>query len=100
MWRMMWSSGGRYVVLLKSTELGDGLNTKGKAVKKIVSQGANYARQILAARPFQLYVLCIFTYAEKFCLGWYDRRGVILSDDYDITDDLDILVNVILQLTT
>ncbi|KAG1884797.1 hypothetical protein F4604DRAFT_1574443, partial [Suillus subluteus] len=50
--------------------------------------------------PFQLYVLCIFIYGHKFCLGWYDRRGVILSDDYDIDDNLDILINVVLQLTT
>jgi hypothetical protein len=71
-----------------------------KSVKTIVSQGANYARLVLAARPFQLYVLCIFIYGSKFCLGWYDRRGVILSDDYDISDNLDILIKVILQLTT
>ncbi|KAG2336546.1 hypothetical protein BDR05DRAFT_107694 [Suillus weaverae] len=54
----------------------------------------------MAARPFQLYVLCVFIYGHKFSLGWYDRRGVIISDGYDILDNLDILVNVILQLTT
>ncbi|KAG1728435.1 hypothetical protein EDB19DRAFT_1832744 [Suillus lakei] len=69
-------------------------------VRHIVSQGANYARLIMAARPFQLYVLWIFIYGHKFSLGWYDRRGVIISDDYDIVDDLKILINVVLQLTT
>ncbi|KAG1720084.1 hypothetical protein EDB19DRAFT_1836220 [Suillus lakei] len=69
-------------------------------VRPIVSQGADYARLIMAARPFQLYVLCIFIYGHKFSLGWYDRRGVIISDDYDIVDDLKILINVVLQLTT
>ncbi|KAG2366070.1 hypothetical protein BDR07DRAFT_1480638 [Suillus spraguei] len=54
----------------------------------------------MAARPFQLYVLCIFIYGHKFSLGWYDRRGVIISYDYDIDDDLDILINAVLQLTT
>ncbi|KAG1830949.1 hypothetical protein DFJ58DRAFT_736804 [Suillus subalutaceus] len=69
-------------------------------VRQIVSQGANYARLILASRPFHLYVLCIFIYGPNFCLGWYDRRGVILSDDYHIDTDLGILINVVLQLTT
>ncbi|KAG2036491.1 hypothetical protein BDR03DRAFT_982941 [Suillus americanus] len=69
-------------------------------VRQIVSQGANYARLIMAARPFQLYVLCIFIYGHKFSLGWYDRRGVIISDDYDIDDNLNVLVNAVLQLTT
>lgn len=69
-------------------------------VRQIVSQGANYARLILASRPFHLYVLCIFIYGPNFCLGWYDRRGVILSDDYHIDTNLHILINVVLQLTT
>ncbi|KAG2065797.1 hypothetical protein BDR04DRAFT_1107862 [Suillus decipiens] len=74
--------------------------TRPTTVRQIVSQGANYARLIMAARPFQLYVLCIFIYGHKFSLGWYDRRGVIISCDYDIDDDLNILVNAVLQLTT
>ncbi|OAX34308.1 hypothetical protein K503DRAFT_869005 [Rhizopogon vinicolor AM-OR11-026] len=78
----------------------EGPNLKSKAVRTIVSQGANYARLILAARPFQLYVLCVFIYGPKFSLGWYDRRGVIISDDYDINGHLDILIRVVLQLTT
>ncbi|KAG2335520.1 hypothetical protein BDR05DRAFT_1006731 [Suillus weaverae] len=44
---------------------------KPTTVKQIVSQGANYARLIMAARPFQLYVLCMFIYGHKFSLGWY-----------------------------
>ncbi|OJA21145.1 hypothetical protein AZE42_10005 [Rhizopogon vesiculosus] len=78
----------------------EGPNPKSKAVRTIVSQGANYARLILAARPFQLYVLCVFIYGPKFSLGWYDRRGVLISNDYDINGNLDILIRVILQLTT
>ncbi|KAG2038403.1 hypothetical protein BDR03DRAFT_954704 [Suillus americanus] len=79
----------------------DGPNTTNTAaVKQIVSQGANYARLIMAARPFQLYDLYVFIYGHKFCLSWYHRPRVILSDDYDIDDNLDILVNVVLQLTT
>jgi hypothetical protein len=69
-------------------------------VKTIVSQGANYARLILAARPFQMYVLCIFIYGSSFCLGWYDRRGVILSEEYDMEGNLKVLIRVVLQLTT
>ncbi|KAG1747621.1 hypothetical protein EDB19DRAFT_1825990 [Suillus lakei] len=83
------------------SQVQDGPNmTKSTSVKPIVSQAANYARLIMAARPFQLYVLCVFIYGHKFSLGWYDRRGVIISEDYDILNDLDILANVILQLTT
>ncbi|KAG0693251.1 hypothetical protein DFH29DRAFT_1084317 [Suillus ampliporus] len=74
--------------------------TSTSTVRPIVSQGVNYARLILAARPFQLYVLCIFIYGPNFCLGWYDRRGVILSRDYHIDTNLDILVRAVLQLTT
>ncbi|OJA13989.1 hypothetical protein AZE42_04604, partial [Rhizopogon vesiculosus] len=78
----------------------EGPNTHSKTVRTIVSQGANYARFILAARPFQLYVLCVFIYGSHFALGWYDRRGVIISNDYDIDGNLDILIRVVLQLTT
>ncbi|KAG2142983.1 hypothetical protein DEU56DRAFT_754576 [Suillus clintonianus] len=43
------------------------------------------------ARPFQLYVLCFFIRDHKLSLNWYDRRGIILSDDYDMDDNLEIL---------
>jgi hypothetical protein len=67
---MMKPSGGRFA------DFKDGPNTMNTTVvKEIVSQGADYAS------PFQLYVRCVFVYGHKFCLGWYDRRGVILSDD-------------------
>ncbi|KAG2136358.1 uncharacterized protein EDB93DRAFT_1339467 [Suillus bovinus] len=63
-------------------------------VKPHVREGPN------ATKSTSLYVLCMFIYGDKFSLGWYDRRGVIISDDYDILQNLDILVSVILQLTT
>jgi hypothetical protein len=47
-----------------------------------------------------MYVLCIFIYSFQFCLGWYDRQGIMLSDDYNINGNLDILIRVFLQLTT
>ncbi|KAG1859474.1 hypothetical protein C8R48DRAFT_674006 [Suillus tomentosus] len=35
----------------------------------------------------------------NLCLSWYNRRGVILSDDYHINTNICILINVVLQLT-
>ncbi|KAG1721156.1 hypothetical protein EDB19DRAFT_1835653 [Suillus lakei] len=89
-----------FIEVKPSVNEGPNLGARSTAVRHIVSQGADSARLIMAARPFQLYVLCIFIYGHKFSLGWYDRRGVIISDDYDIVDNLGVLVNVVLQLTT
>ncbi|KAG1843182.1 hypothetical protein F4604DRAFT_1689594 [Suillus subluteus] len=47
-----------------------------------------------------IYILCIFIYGHIFSLGWYDHQRVIISDDCDILDNLNIIVNVILQLMT
>ncbi|KAG1862402.1 hypothetical protein C8R48DRAFT_709849 [Suillus tomentosus] len=75
----------------------DGPNTTiTTVVKKIVSQGIDYPGLAMAARPLQLYVLCIFICGHQFYLG----RQVIPSDNYDTDDNLDTLVNVVLRLAT
>ncbi|KAI0667807.1 hypothetical protein C8Q78DRAFT_981095, partial [Trametes maxima] len=55
-------------------------------IKETLAQGADYARLILNARPFQLYVYGIFFCGDTWCLAYFDRRGVVLGHDISIFD--------------
>ncbi|EIW56241.1 uncharacterized protein TRAVEDRAFT_73812 [Trametes versicolor FP-101664 SS1] len=50
-----------------------------KAIKDTLAQGADYARILFHARPFQLYVYGIFFCGDSWCLGYFDRRGAIIA---------------------
>ncbi|OJT02312.1 hypothetical protein TRAPUB_7169 [Trametes pubescens] len=50
-----------------------------KAIKDTLAQGADYARILFHARPFQLYVYGIFFCGDRWCLGYFDRRGAIIA---------------------
>ncbi|KAG2342992.1 hypothetical protein BDR05DRAFT_963352 [Suillus weaverae] len=67
---MMKSSENRFSFIEVRPDSKDGPNTTNTAVvKQIVLQGAEYAKFIMAVRPFQLYVLCVFIYSYKIYLG-------------------------------
>lgn len=56
-------------------------------VKQTLAQGADYARAILSSRPFQMYTFGIFLWKTQFCLAYFDRRGVILSPEFNFFRD-------------
>ncbi|KAH9932652.1 hypothetical protein B0H21DRAFT_825879 [Amylocystis lapponica] len=72
-------------------------------VKDIVAQGADCTRTILFARPFQLYVFCLYICARDFWLGMFDRGGALMSRKYTITgtsdDNLELFVCIIRRMT-
>ncbi|KAI0935651.1 hypothetical protein AcV5_004012 [Taiwanofungus camphoratus] len=70
-----------------------------KTVKQVVAQAADYARLILCARPFQLYVLGLLIYGDNYCMAMFDRGGVILSKEKHLRHDLELFVRVIYRLT-
>ncbi|KAI0768221.1 hypothetical protein BD413DRAFT_716462, partial [Trametes elegans] len=47
-------------------------------------QAADYARAIMIARPFQLYVYGLLFWGHSFVLALFDRHGVVVSKDYSI----------------
>ncbi|KAI0648845.1 hypothetical protein C8Q79DRAFT_478725 [Trametes meyenii] len=60
-------------------------------IKKTLSQGTDYARLILNARPFQLYVYGIFFCGDTWCVGYFDRRGVVLGCGVSLFDSGKVL---------
>ncbi|KAI0759460.1 hypothetical protein BD413DRAFT_681596 [Trametes elegans] len=64
-----------------------------------LTQAADYARVIMIARPFQLYVYGLLFCGHSFVLALFDRRGVVVSKDYSIKS-LEGLKNLICILFT
>ncbi|KAI0691092.1 hypothetical protein C8T65DRAFT_86497 [Cerioporus squamosus] len=69
-------------------------------VKDTLLQGADYARMILASRPFQLYTYGLFICGTAFNVGVFDRCGISLSPDMQITNPIDRrqFVHIIVRL--
>ncbi len=69
-------------------------------VKETLVQGADYARMILASRPFQLYTYGLFICGTSFNVGSFDRCGISLSPDMQITNSVDLrsFVHIIFRL--
>ncbi|KAI0638795.1 hypothetical protein C8Q77DRAFT_1069052 [Trametes polyzona] len=63
-----------------------------------LSQGVDYARILLSSRPFQLYVFGIFFCGTKYQIAYFDRRGVILSPEHDLIEDLRSFVRLVVRL--
>ncbi|KAI0764055.1 hypothetical protein BD413DRAFT_483298 [Trametes elegans] len=65
-----------------------------------LTQAADYARVIMIARPFQLYVYGLLFCGHSFVLALFDRRGVVVSKDYSIKspEGLKNLICVLVRL--
>ncbi|KAH9891321.1 hypothetical protein C8Q73DRAFT_792734 [Cubamyces lactineus] len=53
-------------------------------IKQTLRQGADHARLIFSSRPHQLHVWGLFLCGNKLTIGRFDRRGVVLSQEYDL----------------
>ena len=60
---------------------------KGEKALKTLLQGADSARRVLAARPFNLFVYGLYISGDVFCVGYFDRWGIALSPDYNLTQE-------------
>jgi len=72
---------------------------RASTIKDLTAQGADYARLLLAVRPFHIFVIGIVIYGTKFRVGFFDRGGVLYSKEYDIFNQLDIFVRVVRRIT-
>ncbi|KAI0666501.1 hypothetical protein C8Q78DRAFT_1083102 [Trametes maxima] len=66
-----------------------------------LAQAADYARLILAARPFQLSAYGVLFCGHCFALALFDRRGILVSPGYSIleSEGLEIFVRIVLRFT-
>ncbi|KAH9891300.1 hypothetical protein C8Q73DRAFT_837842 [Cubamyces lactineus] len=53
-------------------------------IKQTLRQGADYARLIFSSRPHHLHVWGLFLCGNKLTIGRFDRRGVVLSQEFDV----------------
>jgi hypothetical protein len=72
--------------------------TEGKKLNDLVGQLADMARLHLAARPFMRYSVHLSLCGAIFNLAIFDRAGGVVSEDYDINDDLEMFIRIIRRL--
>jgi Fungal protein kinase len=81
-------------------ELKENPKPKGEGtVKRITAQAADYASIIFSSRPLNVAVVGVVVYATKFRTAFFDRAGVIFSNEYDVIENLPVFVRVIYRLT-
>ncbi|EPQ50815.1 hypothetical protein GLOTRDRAFT_50043, partial [Gloeophyllum trabeum ATCC 11539] len=70
-------------------------------VSVIVTQAAGYARLHMSARPFSLFSVALLIFGTRFCVGIFDRNGVVLSPTYEMfaEEGLKKLIGVVRNLT-
>ncbi|RDX49492.1 hypothetical protein OH76DRAFT_1556421 [Lentinus brumalis] len=86
---------------VKSSPADSPIPSRNSSVQDTLAQGADYARAILSSRPFQLHVYGVFVTGLSLCVGMFDRRGILLSPEFDMFSDSGIpdMVTIILRLT-
>ena len=73
-------------------------NRRDKQANATLVQGADYARLILASHPFNFFTYGIFISGNEFCVGLFDRCGIVLSQDYKLTDTLDTGLQLFIRI--
>ncbi|KAM5544010.1 hypothetical protein V8D89_002627 [Ganoderma adspersum] len=82
-----------------------GPHTGNSAWKDTLAQGADYARLLMAGRPFLISAYAFFICGNKFCIALCDRAGMVLSPAKslspaaDAVADLEYFVRVVLRFT-
>ncbi|KAJ7584856.1 hypothetical protein C8J56DRAFT_949223 [Mycena floridula] len=97
--REMWrDTDGFGQVKTSSTQ---GPSVTGAGGDGILVQSAEYARLMLSACPFQLFTVGLLIFGRRFCVGFYDRGGIIFSPEYDLwtVDGMKTFIRIIRCLT-
>lgn len=75
----------------------------GEAGKQTLTQGGDYARLLMAGRPFLISAYALFICDDKFCIALCDRSGMVfspaktLSPAEDAIADLEYFTRVVLR---
>ena len=67
-------------------------------IPAIVTQSADYARLFMSARPFMLFCVGILIFGTEFSVGIFDRNGITFSPAYDMFQDTETFICVVLSL--
>ncbi|KIM71242.1 hypothetical protein PILCRDRAFT_758525 [Piloderma croceum F 1598] len=67
-------------------------------IPPIVTQSADYARLFMSARPFMLFCVGILIFRTEFCVGIFDRDGIMFSPAYDMFQNTETFIRVVRSL--
>lgn len=67
----------------------------GAAIPSIVTQSADYARLFMSSRPFMLFCVGILIFGTNFCVGIFDRDGIVFSPIHDMFEDTETFIRVV-----
>ncbi|TFY74787.1 hypothetical protein EWM64_g9225 [Hericium alpestre] len=74
--------------------------SKPDTIHDLVVQSADYARLHMSSRPFLLFSVGLLIFGSQFCVGIFDRGGVMLSPVYDMWEDIRLFIAVIRSLAS
>ncbi|KAL0946160.1 hypothetical protein HGRIS_012423 [Hohenbuehelia grisea] len=77
----------------------DGISKSNK-VSDVLAQCADYARLHMAGRPFQLYSVGLMITGDLFRVAIFDRDGVVVTQAWNMWDNLECFIRFIFQLAT
>ncbi|TFY74082.1 hypothetical protein EWM64_g9930 [Hericium alpestre] len=69
-------------------------------IHDLVVQSADYARLHMSSRPFLLFSVGLLIFGSQFCVGIFDRGGVVLSPVHDMWEDIKLFIAVIRSLAS
>ncbi|KAL0946155.1 hypothetical protein HGRIS_012418 [Hohenbuehelia grisea] len=74
--------------------------TKDQPVPPAVAHCADHARLHMADRPFQLYSVGLIVTGNHFRVAIFDRDGVVMTESWNMWDNIEVFIRFVRQLTT
>ncbi|EED80749.1 predicted protein [Postia placenta Mad-698-R] len=96
----LWSDTHAFCVVKPSNKQSPKPGDPSDVVSLITLQSSQYARLYACSRPFRLFAVCLLIFGSEFCVGIFDRGGLMLSPIYDMWEHTDVFIRVIRSLTS
>ncbi|KAF9812852.1 hypothetical protein IEO21_05952 [Rhodonia placenta] len=96
----LWSDTHAFCVVKPSNKQSPKPGDPSDVVSLITLQSSQYARLYACSRPFRLFAVCLFIFGSGFCVGIFDRGGLMLFPIYDMWEHTDVFIRVIRSLTS
>ncbi|EED80726.1 predicted protein [Postia placenta Mad-698-R] len=96
----LWSDTHAFCVVKPSNKQSPKPGDPSNVVSLITLQSSQYARLNACSRPFRLFAVCLIIFGSGFCVGIFDRGGLMLSPIYDMWEHTDVFIRVIRSLTS